>query len=113
MVTLYFYFFEETRDGHRIRVEKCEAEERKNSFKLMGTVTGCHVSRINKMEIGLVLDDFGKERLVLDRRDDNFARRKLICERELRIEEKEKEIEEIRKQIRFVDEWRAENEGSN
>lgn len=100
---LYFYIF----DGDKLEFSECEVEEKAKSYTLKGRVRGFYGTRILKSEIGLKQEYNWKQTVILDKRDDDLAKKYLSDYLDEKIEEKQKEIEELQKKKQTVDDWNA------
>ena len=103
---LYFYVFED----NKINFTECEVEEKPKSYTLLEKAYGFYGSRVLKSEIGLKCEYIWKQIVILDKRDDEIAKRYLSDYVNNEIEKKQKEIEKFQKQIEIITEWRSDNE---
>lgn len=100
---LYFYVF----DGDKLEFSECEAEEKAKSYTLKEKAKGFYGTRILKSELGLKQEYEWKQTVVLDKRDDELAKQYLSDYLNNRIDEKKKEIEELKGKLKLVSEWKA------
>ena len=106
---LYFYVFED----NKIKFTECEVEEKPKSHTLLEKVCGFYGSRVLKSEIGLKCEYSWKQTVILDKRDDELAKKYLSDYVHNEIGKKQKEIEKLQKQIEIISEWRSENASNN
>lgn len=106
---LYFYVLED----NKINFTECEVEEKPKSYKLLEKVCGFYGSRVLKSEIGLKGEYTWKQIVVLDKKDDELAKKYLSDYVNNEIEKRQKDIEKFQKQIEIISEWRSEDAGKN
>lgn len=103
---LYFYVFE----SNRFEFTECEVEEKAKSYTLLEKVPGVYLSRILKSEMGLRTEYTWKQIVILDKRDDELAKKYISDYINKEIAKKQKEIEEFENQLKIVNEWRKDDE---
>lgn len=103
---LYFYVFE----SNGFEFTECEVEEKAKSYTLLEKVPGVYLSRILKSEIGLRIEYTWKQIVILDKRDDELAKKFISDYINKEIAKRQAEIDEFRKQLRIVSEWGKDNE---
>ncbi len=103
---LYFYVFED----NRFKFTECEVEEKPKSYTLLESVPGVYLSRILKSEMGLRAEYSWKQIVVLDKRDDELAKKYISDYINKEIAKRQKEIEGFENQLKIVNEWRKDNE---
>lgn len=103
---LYFYVFE----SNRFEFTECEVEEKAGSYTLLEEVPGVYLSRILKSEMGLRTEYAWKQIVVLDKRDDELAKKHISDCINKEIAKRQKEIEGFENQLKIVNEWRKDNE---
>ena len=98
---LYFYILE----NNKIAFSEFEAKERAKSYLLEGKVRGFYNRMVLKSEIGLTDKSEWKQTVILDKRDDELAK-KCFCDYfNGKMEEKRKEIGELQEKIKLVNDW--------
>lgn len=103
---LYFYVFKD----NRIEFTECKVEEKPKSYNLLETVPGFYAKRILKSEIGLKVEYDWKQVVILDKRDDELAKKYISEYISNEIAKKQAGIEEFQKQLAIINEWNKDNE---
>lgn len=98
---LYFYVFE----SNRFEFTECEVEEKAKSYTLLEKVPGVYLSRILKSEMGLRAEYTWKQIVILDKRDDEIAKKYISDYISKEIAKRQKEIDEFEKKLKIVNEW--------
>ena len=98
---LYFYVFEDS----KIKFTECEVEEKPKSYTLLEKVQGFYNSRVLKSEMGLKCEYTWRQIVVLDKRDDELAKKFLSDYINKEIEKKQKEIDDMRNKVKAIKEW--------
>ena len=103
---LYFYVFE----SNRFEFTECEVEEKAKSYTLLEEVPGVYLSRILKSEMGLRTECTWKQIVVLEKRDDELAKKYISDYINKEIAKRQEEIEGFEKKLKIVNEWSKDNE---
>ena len=102
---LYFYVFEDS----RFEFTECKVEEKPKSYTLLEKVPGVYLSRILKSEMGLRTEYTRKQIVVLNKRDDELAKKHISDYINKEIAKRQEEIEGFEKRLKIVNEWSKEN----
>lgn len=94
---LYFYVFKD----NKIEFTECEVEEKPKSYTLLEKVCGFYGSRVLKSEIGLKQEYNWKQIVILDKRDDELAKKYLSDYVNNQINKIQKEIDNFQKRLRL------------
>ena len=103
---LYFYVF----NNNKFNFTECEAEEKPKSYALLDKVPGVYLSRILKSEMGLRTEYTWKQIVILDKRDDELAKKYISDYINKEIAKRQKEIEGFENQLKILNKWRKDNE---
>ena len=95
---LYFYILED----NKIAFSECEAKERPKSYLLYGKVRGFYNRMVLKSEIGLADRSKWKQIVILDKRDDELAKKYFCDYLNGKISDKQKEIEKLQEKMKMV-----------
>lgn len=98
---LYFYIFED----NKIRFTECEVDEKSKSYTLKERVSGFYNSRVLKSEIGLKDEYYWKQIVILDKRDDELAKKYFCKYFNKRIAEGQKKIDKLKEKLKTVNDW--------
>ena len=74
------------------------------------TVPGFYAKRILKSEIGLKVEYDWKQVVILDKRDDELAKKYISDYISKEIAKRQAEIDEFQKQLAIINEWNKDNE---
>lgn len=100
---LYFYILE----NNKIRFSECEVEEKPKSYTLKESVSGFYNRRVLKDEIGLKDKYSWKQIVILDKQDDELAKKYFCDYLNGKIAGKQKEIEKLQEAMEAVNERKA------
>ena len=98
---LYFYVFS---DGE-IKFSECEVEEKPKSYKLIGIARGFYGVLVLKSEIGLKKENEWKQIVVLEKRDDELAKKYLSDYLNKEKDKMQAKIDELKEKLEYVSEW--------
>ena len=94
---LYFYQYD---NNCEMSVKECEVVERKQSYKVVnGHMPFTYLQAFNKDSLGYVTKNFTFDLIVLDHKDDDYAKQKFIEYYQTKIKMLKDEIYKLKKRI--------------